>query len=164
MNKEIIAVSFTGHRYVKNYKSIDEALTEFLDKFISENKDKSLRFYTGAAKGFDQMVFFKVNRFKKKYPDVEIKNIVASPIRNFKVPNMGIIQKIADEFIVVEDIPEYKTDIFIHKFQKRNEFMVDKTTILVTYYDGRSNGGTVNCIRYAKKLNKNIINLDKELQ
>lgn len=42
--------------------------------------------------------------------------------------------------------------------QERNEWMVDHCDEVVALWDG-SRGGTYNCIQYAKKFNKPIINL-----
>lgn len=48
------------------------------------------------------------------------------------------------------------------KLQKRNEWMVDRLKnpgdLLIALWDG-SDGGTANCIRYAKKRNVEILNL-----
>lgn len=44
------------------------------------------------------------------------------------------------------------------KMQERNEWMVDNSDILVALWDG-SAGGTGNCVRYARKFNKPIVNL-----
>lgn len=46
------------------------------------------------------------------------------------------------------------------KMQKRNEWMVDNCDILLALWDG-SSGGTDNCIKYAKKQGKKIINVWK---
>lgn len=43
-------------------------------------------------------------------------------------------------------------------FQKRNIFMVDNCTILLAYWDGTP-GGTGNCVKYARKVNRNMTNL-----
>lgn len=44
------------------------------------------------------------------------------------------------------------------KMQKRNEAMVDRADQILAMWDG-SSGGTANCIRYAEKQNKPIVNL-----
>lgn len=41
------------------------------------------------------------------------------------------------------------------KLQKRNEWMVDNSDLLVAYWDG-STGGTANCVDYAKKIQRDI--------
>lgn len=41
-------------------------------------------------------------------------------------------------------------------YQKRNEWMVDNSDLLIAYWNG-SNGGTANCVQYARKQNRNIL-------
>jgi len=47
---------------------------------------------------------------------------------------------------------EYRPDCF----QIRNQYMVDACERVIAVYDGREAGGTVNTIRYARKLNREI--------
>lgn len=49
------------------------------------------------------------------------------------------------------------------KLQKRNEWMVDHCSLLVSVWDG-SSGGTANCVKYAKKQGKTIINIDLNIK
>ena len=44
------------------------------------------------------------------------------------------------------------------KMQIRNQRMVDDADLILAYFDG-SSGGTRNCIRYAEKVKKPIVNL-----
>lgn len=46
-----------------------------------------------------------------------------------------------------------------HKMQIRNEWMVDNCDKLIAIWDG-SNGGTGNCVEYAKSKNREIILID----
>lgn len=43
--------------------------------------------------------------------------------------------------------------------QKRNEWMVDNSDYIISVWDGTT-GGTYNCIKYARKYDKNILNID----
>lgn len=47
------------------------------------------------------------------------------------------------------------------KMQKRNEWMVDNCTHVLALWNGTT-GGTANCVKYAQKQEKPIINLWKE--
>ena len=49
------------------------------------------------------------------------------------------------------------------KMQKRNEWMVDNSDTVLALWDG-SDGGTGNCVKYAGKVNKPIINLWSEYE
>lgn len=78
------------------------------------------------------------------------------------------IKKEADEIIYVDELEKYKPrgmeeeDIGKHssaKLQLRNKHMVDNSDIVIAVFDG-TEGGTFNCVKYAKKVNKKIITLD----
>lgn len=45
------------------------------------------------------------------------------------------------------------------KMQKRNKWMVDNCDKLIAVWDG-TEGGTGNCVKYAKSVNKDIIHID----
>jgi uncharacterized phage-like protein YoqJ len=45
------------------------------------------------------------------------------------------------------------------KLQRRNEAMVDDATSVLALYDGMQQGGTYNCVQYAEKKKRQIINL-----
>lgn len=46
-----------------------------------------------------------------------------------------------------------------YKLQIRNEYMVDNADVVIAVWDG-SKGGTCNCVNYAKKIGKNIIQIN----
>lgn len=63
------------------------------------------------------------------------------------------IRKKAVEVVIVSD-----GGYAVEKMQIRNEWMVDHCTTLVALWDG-SRGGTYNCIQYARKFKRPIVNL-----
>ncbi|MNH75645.1 hypothetical protein D3C73_278950 [compost metagenome] len=173
------SVCFTGHR--PNKLGDCYSLTGDQSKYI-KNKLKPIlidlienegieRFISGGAIGFDQIAFWTVNGLKKTYyPD--IKNIVAVPFRNqaIKWSDRETQQwykrmlETADEVIYVDELHEYRVDgviagdYHVAKMQKRDEYMVDNSRIVVAAHDG-SKGGTGNCVRYARKAGKTIYTL-----
>lgn len=44
------------------------------------------------------------------------------------------------------------------KMQKRNEWMVDNAEVVLALWDGVEQGGTWNCVRYAREQNKPVVN------
>jgi len=48
------------------------------------------------------------------------------------------------------------------KMQKRNEWMVDNSSIVLSVWNGAESGGTYNCIGYARLKNRYIQRLDPE--
>jgi uncharacterized phage-like protein YoqJ len=59
----------------------------------------------------------------------------------------------ADEVVIV-----CEGDWHPYKMQLRNEWMVDHSALVLALWNG-SKGGTANCIRYANKVKKPIINV-----
>jgi uncharacterized phage-like protein YoqJ len=49
------------------------------------------------------------------------------------------------------------------KYQKRNEWMTDQCHVLLALWNG-SPGGTANCVRYAQKKGKKIVNVWDDLE
>ncbi|ATF13580.1 DUF1273 domain-containing protein [Brevibacillus brevis X23] len=159
---------FTGHRpdryghydikHEKN-KPIIRALTGAIEMLIEEEKIN--RFISGGALGVDTLGFFSVHKIKEKYPN--IKNILAVPFddqdRKWSPEQKKWYRRmieLADEIIYVDTLSEYALkDMTAGKYhpaklQKRNEYMVDHSYAVVAVWDG-SNGGTGNCVRYARK-------------
>jgi len=50
-------------------------------------------------------------------------------------------------------------DYAVWKFQKRNEWMVDNSQLVLAVWDG-SRGGTANCVKYAQRVGRDIRYLD----
>lgn len=177
-----VTVSFTGHRPNKlggyNMKNptmlqLKERLLALLEDLIV-NKNVS-RFISGGALGFDQASFWCVHILKKKYPHIQ--NIVAIPFQyqdNVWTPEQKEWYRkmlaVADEIVDVSRLPSYDSNEYPtlpyeeysnKKMQKRNEYMVDHSCIVIACYDGTS-GGTGNCVRYAKSAegNPTIIQLN----
>lgn len=50
------------------------------------------------------------------------------------------------------------------KMQKRNEYMVNRADVILAMWNGKAEGGTFNCISYAQKKGKKIVNLYDQLK
>lgn len=46
------------------------------------------------------------------------------------------------------------------KMQKRNEYMVDHADVVVAVWNGKEEGGTYNCVKYALKTDKPIVQIN----
>ena len=63
-----------------------------------------------------------------------------------------------EKILAAADGKTYACDnYFPAAYQMRNEYMVDNSERVITYFDGK-NGGTANTIRYALKKGKKIVN------
>lgn len=163
----MFTVCFTGHRPNKFNgwgapapQYVLDWLEKYIDKLI-DLKDK-ITFISGAAQGVDQWAADIVLRKKKERPEKEICLTMAIPYDGFgdnwphkARQKLKEINNKADNVIYVHQ-GKY---IGPYLLQKRNEWMVDRSHIILAVWDG-SSGGTFNCIQYAKKEKVKIIHFD----
>ena len=177
----MISICFTGHRPNKLFgydiltegnQQICQQTYDIVEDIIKKDLNQEYVFYHGGALGYDFFSFFVIMNLKANYPKVKIKQIMTIPFKKqyikWKKEDIGnyfYCLKHSDEIIYVDRLEEYSVKNVIQgiyhpaKMQKRNEYMVDHSDIVIACYDG-SNGGTKNCITYAEKLGKNIIKLN----
>ncbi len=143
---------FSGHRILDKQFNL-RAVEEIIDKLIQKGFDT---FLVGMALGFDTVCFKILEKVRKVRP---IKIIACIPCVK-QADRFNQKQKIeydrmllsADDRIILSK--EY-TD---RCMQKRNEFMVDNSSVLVCYLR-QNRGGTFNTVNYAKKNDVPIIEL-----
>ena len=176
----MLRISFTGHRPNKlgGYqwgnkiqKKVSKEIEKNILEIIKKTKEKEIVFYSGGAIGVDQIAFEIVDGLFLD-ENITIKNNMAIPFKdqdrlwriNDKERYKSQKER-ADNVIYVDTEKGYKVSgteegkYDVRKMQKRNEYMVDNSDILIAVFDG-SKSGTKNCIDYAKKNNKEIIIID----
>lgn len=175
----MIKVCFTGHRPNKlggydwnthKNKDIMIELESIIISIVNKYQNEDIRFICGGALGIDQMAFHICNNLKSKFNRISLE--LAIPFK--QQANAWIdesvkiyeLQKSQADIVTYVDtidkyiIKGYEVDKYYPaKMQKRNEYMVNQSDIVVAVWDG-SSGGTGNCVRYAKKINKEIIFLN----
>lgn len=152
---------FTGHRpsKLKGYDPKDnkELLWEIYKVVEDHIINKGVTtFISGMALGIDMWSARMVLRAKRMgYP--ELKLICAIPCKNhsskWNAQSQKEWQRIveqADEVFYVSE-EEYSPRLM----QRRNIWMVDESDYVIAVWDG-SNGGTGNCVKYAKEESKQI--------
>ena len=147
----------TGHRPDKlgGYsQEVFENLKALACKHLAACGDpRELRVISGGALGWDQALAAAAM-------SLGIATVLALPFPGFedrwptssKAYLHSLMQR-ADEVVFVCD-PGYAG----WKMQKRNEWMVDRADTVLALWNGTP-GGTANCIAYANKVKKPIINL-----
>lgn len=150
-------IAFTGHRPDKlgGYKLPNPTYIKVCQQIESTLKElKPEKVISGMALGVDQWAAYIA--FKLKIPF-----IAAVPFLNqeSKWPTSSQetynkLIKLAAETVIVSE-GTYSAV----KMQTRNEWMVDRCDQLIAIWD-ESNGGTGNCVNYAKSKNKSIIYID----
>lgn len=168
VDPKLTTVAFTGHRPSnQNIGGYDESTPRIqaIKKRLFEEIDLSARtgfdrFISGMAIGVDVWAAEIVLSLRDdaKYP---IKLICAIPFdgQDSAWPDeskkrwKSILDRADGKYYVCE--PGYAP----WKMQKRNQWMVDNSNLLIAVWDG-SPGGTGNCVKYAKSKNSNIIQID----
>ena len=146
-------IAVTGHRVL--YEGFDQQKLEKLFKqIINKGFDT---FLIGMALGFDTVCFQTLEKLKEKE---KIKIIACVPcltqaykFNSEQKKEYERMLEVADEKVLISK--EYTKNCM----QKRNEFMVDNASALLTYLK-RDFGGTANTVKYAKKMGVPIIEFE----
>jgi len=151
-------VSFSGYRPeklpdggVENSQSIKTMQTE-LREIIAESIESGFNtFLVGMADGFDTMAAEEVISLKN-FHKIRLVAVVPFDDGRPQSDRVNYILAHSDDTVILSDT--YSKGAYF----QRNEYMVDNSSRLVCYYDGRY-GGTEYTIDYAKKQGIEVINL-----
>lgn len=148
---------FTGHRPVKLDKDenyIKDALASVLERTIAAGFTD---YITGMATGFDIWAAECVLTAKKSNPSVRL--ICALPHPGFDSrrtsKERALYKKITASADVVEEICKH---YFTGCYQVRNEWMVDRSSLVIAAYSGQPSG-TKNTVDYAEKCGVRVLNI-----
>lgn len=149
--------AFMGHRFID--ASQREHVKKRLSNAVLDTYGHGIRnFISGFAIGFDMMAAEAVVSLKQNYPDITL--IAAIPFKGqacrfnfYDRKRYDRLLEVADEVIVLSD------SYYPRCFLERDEFMVNHSSRLIAYYDGREKGGTFYTIRKAMAQNIPIVNV-----
>lgn len=148
---------FTGHRPAKmdmDEARVKEALTSVLERTIAAGFTD---YITGMATGFDIWAAECVLEAKKSNPSVRI--ICALPHPGFDsrrtVKERAQYKSIINSADAVEEICKH---YFTGCYQVRNEWMVDRSSLVIAAYSGQPSG-TKNTVDYAGKNGVRVLNI-----
>jgi|WetSurMetagenome_2_1015567.scaffolds.fasta_scaffold315616_2 uncharacterized phage-like protein YoqJ len=165
----MIILAVTGHRpdhlwgydlSHPNYKKLYNELFNFLVR------NKPNECITGMALGVDTIFANAVLRYNEKNPLSLIWLECAIPCKDqektWPEKDQKLYHKILKKADTVTQVSKqpYSPELM----QKRNEYMVDKCdTLLAVWRKDLWLGGTYNCVKYALKMEKQIINIDPNI-
>lgn len=160
---------FTGHRpdklggyHIPN-PVVEQVRTAATWKIWDAYQRGYRTFISGYAQGFDQLVAELVVRLRKKDPEVRL--IAAVPHKDqpkpWPLPAQLIYHDLLEQANEVHILFEDET-FFNWMLHARNEWMVDRSDLLIAAWDG-SRGGTENCIRYAQRRELDICYIDVKM-
>ncbi|MGI6743739.1 MAG: SLOG family protein [Eubacteriales bacterium] len=144
----------TGHRNFYPTAEARSLLITQLDDMIKYGVD---HFYIGGAKGFDTFAEMIVCARKIENPKIKLSLALPFPSYTHKEDEklraqFEVISRLADEIFYL--CPTFSKE----SYQKRNEFMADRSSFCICWLEKRS-GGTVNAVAYARRRGLRIFNL-----
>ena len=155
--------AFTGHRPRKfpwGYNEADArcvALKTALAEQIAKLVDAGYTdFLSGMAEGADTWAALTVLDLKKENPTLKLHCVLpcegqANKWSVWARKRYYSILEQADEVVYVSR--EYSRDCML----KRNRYLVDHAACLLAVYNGELRGGTAMTVRYARKLEREVI-------
>lgn len=169
--RSVKSICFTGHRKIGNkyYTKGDSDWENVIDKLHDLVKycivKKGYRkFYTGGALGVDTIAFNVVATFHSDRVKLNLciptQDHGSNWFNNSDKMELKRHKSMADTIYKVWEIDGYIGYNIGHQLQKRNEFMVDNSDLVIAVWDGVKSGGTWNCVKYAIGCGKQIIRLD----
>lgn len=165
MKKET-GVFFAGHKeeYLpktkENIEKLKQKLYEEIDKAIRDGTDT---FYVGAYNGFDlmcgDMVLLRSRVIKPTDPQkIKLIAVVAYEHQadDWTDIDRELYFKILSE---CDEVITISTHYDKNCFKKQNEYMIQRSSKLITYYDGSFRSSTAKTVRMAENQKLKIINL-----
>ena len=152
MHRESIAVAFTGHR---TYRSeADEELRQLLEELYAEG---ARRYLCGMAWGFDLSAGEAVVQHKLLHEDVEL--VAVEPFAEFRSLFRGEDAERYDAIIAAADCRVVVGENNVGAYMRRNDYLVDHSSLVVAWWDGRRDGGTAYTALRARRKGREVINL-----
>lgn len=148
---------FTGHR-PERIKQSESEITVLLEAAIrAAIGDGFVTFISGVARGVDLWAAEIVLRLRDEGEPIHL--ICASPYAGFEENWSADWQRRYIHVLQNADIVRYISPSYNREcFQRRNEWMVDRSARLIAVYNGGPSG-TRNTIRYAQKQHIQIVDV-----
>lgn len=150
----MFTVSFFGHRIIPSFNETEKQLESLIDILLTNNA--YTEFLIGRNGEFDQIVSSVIRRVKRNKRDDNSSLIWILPYSTAELRNNK------DNFLQYYDeieICHTSANSYPQRaFQIRNQYMVDRSDLIVFYVKQKSDGA-YRTMCYAKQQQKNIINL-----
>lgn len=148
--------AFTGHR-PKDIPNLSYGrFAALLDRYLLVHEPGPIQFITGGALGIDTMAAeYAISH-----------HITLHLVLPFRPEVMGRFWNDHDRSTLAMHIYKAKSLTIINEgrydvrdYQRRNERMVDAADSVIAFWSGKKGGGTYNCIEYALRVGKHVMNL-----
>ena len=137
----------------KAHKKYLVEMTRQIEKLIESGYTY---FISGGAIGVDMDFADAVLQAKKRHKDIMLE--IAVPCRNQDLKWSKDDKKRYAEILNSADFVNVLSESYTSFcMQKRNEYMVDKSDLVLAFWNGEESGGTWNTMNYAKRKSKQLL-------
>ena len=147
---EIFRVALFGHRYLDSLRIIEDRLTPIIKDLIW--KKKFVEFYIGRNGEFDEFAASVIKRVRK---DVDLSNTALILVLPYNSAKIEDYEKYYDEITIPDVLWKMHPKGAI---KAKNRWMVEQADLVIGYVE-REEGGAYTALKYAKQLEKEIINI-----
>ena len=147
---DIFTVSLFGHREIADLQRLDDQLAPIIKELIQKNSYVS--FLIGRNGRFDEYAASVIKRAQK---ETGKENSEVALVLPYTVADIDYYSKYYDSIIIPESVhgAHPKSAITL-----KNRWMIEQSNLVIVYVE-RNKGGAHAAMQYARKLNKNIVNL-----
>ena len=147
---EIFRVALFGHRYLDSLRIIEDRLTPIIKDLIW--KKQFVEFYIGRNGEFDEFAASVIKRVRK---DVDFSNTALILVLPYNSAKIEDYEKYYDEITIPDVLWKMHPKGAI---KAKNRWMVEQADLVIGYVE-REEGGAYTALKYAKQLEKEIINI-----
>ncbi|MBR3974770.1 MAG: hypothetical protein IKJ88_02805 [Clostridia bacterium] len=145
-------VAFFGHREINNHFLVEQRIFEIACDLIRTKE--YVEFLVGRNGEFDEIAASAVRRAKHTLFEENSALVWVMPYKSAEYSkNPHAFENYFDE---IQICPESEAAYYKNAIQIRNRCMVDSADLIVCFIE-KQQGGAYNTIKYAHKMNKNII-------
>ena len=147
---DVFTVSLFGHREIEELRRLNERLIPIIKELIQTKLYVS--FLVGRNGEFDE---FAASVIKHAQKELGKQNNEITLVLTYTVAKLEFYEKYYDNIIIPESMYRVHPKSAI---TLKNQWMIEKSNLVIVYVE-RNEGGAYEAVKYAKKLNKDIINL-----
>lgn len=146
---DIFTVSLFGHRNIDDFKELKYALVPIIKDLIDSSR--YISFLIGRNGEFDEYAASLIKRAQEERKENNDINLVLP----YKVANLEYYEKYYDGIILPEKVNKAHPK---NAITLRNHWMIEQSDLVIVYVKQKS-GGAYAAAKYAKELNKKVVNL-----
>ncbi len=150
----VFTVSLFGHREIDSMWQLNERLAPIIKELIQTKMYVS--FFVGRNGVFDEYAASVIKQMQK---ELGKENNDMTLVLPYKVSNLEYYEKYYDSIMIPECVYDAHPKSAI---TLKNRWMVECSDLVLVYVE-RNKGGAYAALKYAKKLNKNVVNLYESL-